>query len=65
MNDYINKFRIDKAVDLLLNTDLSITEISEQTGFSYQRYFSSVFKQVKGVTPSQFRREAQEAKENK
>ena len=65
VNDYINKFRIDKAVDLLLNTDLSITEISEQTGFSYQRYFSSVFKQVKGVAPSQFRREAQEAKENR
>lgn len=65
VNDYINKFRIDKAIDLLLNTDLSITEISEQVGFSYQRYFSSVFKQAKGVTPSQFRQNAQEEKEKR
>lgn len=65
VNDYINKFRIDKAIDLLLNTDLSITEISEQAGFSYQRYFSSVFKQAKGVTPSQFRQNAQEEKEKR
>lgn len=55
VNDYINKFRIEKAAHLLKNTDFSITEISERTGFSYQRYFSSVFKQVYGVTPTQFR----------
>ena len=60
VNDYINKLKIEKAVDLLSNTNLNITEISEQTGFIYQRYFSSVFKQIKGVTPSKFRQEQQE-----
>lgn len=59
VNDYINKFRIEKAVSLLMDTDLSITEISEQVGFTYPRYFSSVFKQMKGVLPSKFRQEAQ------
>lgn len=54
-NDYINRIRIEKAVQLLTNTQLSITEISEEVGFSYQRYFSTVFKQIKGVTPTQFR----------
>lgn len=63
VNDYINKFRIEKSVELLTNTDLSITEISERTGFSYQRYFSSVFKQVKGVTPSGFRQNLRQPKE--
>lgn len=55
VNDYINKFKIERALYLLQNTNLSITEISEQAGFSYQRYFSSVFKQIHGITPSQYR----------
>ena len=54
-NDYINRRRIDRATDLLLQSDMSITEISEQVGFAYQRYFSTLFKEVKGMTPSQFR----------
>ena len=57
VNDYINKFRIEKAVDLLTHTDLSITEISEQLGFRYPRYFSSVFKQAKGVLPTTYRKQ--------
>lgn len=54
-NDYINRIRIEKAVQLLINTRLSITEISEEVGFTYQRYFSTAFKQIRGVTPTQFR----------
>lgn len=54
-NDYINRRRIDKATILLIQSDMSITEISEQVGFTYQRYFSTLFKETKGVTPSQFR----------
>lgn len=54
-NDYINRRRIDKAIVLLVQSDISITEISEQVGFTYQRYFSTLFKEMKGVTPSQFR----------
>lgn len=65
VNDYINKFRIEKAIDLLSNTDLSVTEISERAGFSYQRYFSSVFKQIKGVTPSSFRQNVQNERKEK
>ncbi len=54
-NDYISRIRIEKAVQLLTDTQLSITEISEEVGFTYQRYFSTAFKQIKGVTPTQFR----------
>ncbi|WP_366521787.1 helix-turn-helix domain-containing protein [uncultured Proteiniphilum sp.] len=32
-----------------------ISEISFKTGFRYQRYFSIVFKKIKGVSPSQYR----------
>ena len=50
-NDYINRRRIDKAIILLTQSDMSITEISEQVGFTYQRYFSTLFKEMKGMTP--------------
>lgn len=55
VNDYINKFRIEKATQLLINTDLPILIISEQTGFNSQRYFSTAFKAMVGCTPSQYR----------
>lgn len=54
-NDYINRIRIEKAVQLLTYSELTITEISDEVGFTYQRYFSTTFKQVKGITPTQFR----------
>lgn len=55
VNDYVNLRRIDRATVLLINSDKSITEISEEVGFTYQRYFSTLFKEIKGMTPSQFR----------
>lgn len=57
VNDYISRFRIEKAVHLLAETDLSITEISELVGFAYQRYFSEVFKTMKGMSPSKYRQD--------
>lgn len=55
--DYVNKLRIDKAAMLLNTTAFSITEISEMVGFSSLRYFSKVFKQLKGEIPSAFRKQ--------
>ncbi|MBC5632941.1 helix-turn-helix domain-containing protein [Parabacteroides sp. N37] len=57
IGDYINKFRMAEAVRLLADKDLSIQEVSEKTGFSHQRYFSTVFKQIYGMTPSQYRQD--------
>ena len=57
VNDYINRLRIEKAISLLTNTNLNINEISSEVGFTYPRYFSSTFKQMKGMTPKQFREE--------
>jgi Signal transduction histidine kinase len=59
VNDYVNHLRVNKAEELLLTTDMTITEIAETTGFTYQRYFSSIFKKQKGLAPSQFREKAQ------
>lgn len=57
VNDYINRLRIERSVHLLTNTNLSINEISYEVGFNYPRYFSTSFKQMKGMTPTRFKEE--------
>lgn len=53
--DYILSLRIKHACTLLSDTDLPISEISLQSGYSDNNYFSRVFKKKIGVTPSQYR----------
>lgn len=57
VNNYINRLRIEKSVFLLTNTNMNINEISYEVGFSYPRYFSTSFKQIKGMTPTRFKEE--------
>lgn len=52
---YVNQFRIDRSVELLAKPYLSLTEIAESTGFSTLRYYSRVFKSIKGEIPSVYR----------
>ena len=54
-NDFIRSVRLKRAAVLLSDTDLSIVEISERVGFSTPRYFSTQFKKMFGVTPSEYR----------
>ncbi|MCU9533148.1 response regulator [Streptococcus sp. CSL10205-OR2] len=54
--DYLIQERLKKAKRLLLTTHLKIYEIAEQVGFEDMNYFSQRFKQVVGVTPSQFKK---------
>lgn len=53
---YIQHLRLNKACELLKNTDSQIGEIAMQCGFDDSAYFSRIFKQVHGKTPSQFRK---------
>ena len=52
---YINHTRITVAQNLLATTDYSIQRIAHSIGFNDAAYFSRVFKELAGVTPSQFR----------
>lgn len=54
-NEYVNKLRIEKAMELLRQTELNMTEIAEHTGFSTSRYFSTAFKKYTGITPTQYK----------
>ena len=53
--DYLTEIRIDKAKDLLKNTDNKIIEICYIVGYNNSRYFNKVFKQHTGMTPSKYR----------
>lgn len=49
--DYLNQIRINKAIDLLRNTEMSIKEVCFTCGFKSPQYFSRVFKRQMGITP--------------
>lgn len=53
--DYINKERMQAAESLLLNPDLSITDVAFQAGFSSISTFNRVFKSKKDCSPTEFR----------
>ena len=51
---YINRFRIKKAKELLERGDRSITQVALDVGFSSQPYFSRLFRQNVGISPSAY-----------
>ena len=51
--DFIKKIRLDHSLELLQSRKYSITEVSEQCGFSSVGYFSTVFKKHFDKTPSE------------
>jgi len=55
IGEYLAQYRIKEACRLLQNPDNRINEVSEQVGYSDQRYFSVSFKRIMGVTPGNFR----------
>lgn len=55
LHKYIMRFRLDKAKELLLNSNLSFNSIAEQTGFSNASHFSYFFKKEFNMTPSTYR----------
>ena len=56
INSYICDARITEAKRMLASSTISLSRIAEDTGFYDQSYFSKVFLQKEGVTPSEYRR---------
>lgn len=54
--DYLNGLRIDKAEQILKETDMNITETALLCGFDDINYFSKMFKRYKGAPPSRLRK---------
>ena len=53
--EHINDFVVEKAKNLLLGTNETITEIAYDLGFNYPHYFTRMFKSRTGVTPLEYR----------
>jgi AraC-like DNA-binding protein len=54
--DYIRKLRIEKAIDLMNDSKLSLTEIAYLTGFSDQSHFTRIFKKHTGKNPLAYKK---------
>ena len=57
VNEYINMIRIRRARELLSNTSMSITEVSESVGYETITYFERVFHQYTQTSPSGYRKQ--------
>ena len=57
-SEFIRKIRVEKAAELLLQSDLNISEISYKTGFKSPTYFTQVFTNTIGKSPTSFRKSA-------
>ena len=53
--EYLIYYRIQKSIELLTNTELSITEISYATGFASASHYTKTFHKMMGCTPLKFR----------
>ena len=56
-SQFLTDIRMNKARELLEDTDMQIEEIGNSIGFQDYHYFISVFKKHSNLTPSQYRRE--------
>ena len=52
----LTNHRINMAKELLKTTNKSVTDIAFETGFSNAAYFTKVFKQIRQITPKEYRK---------
>ena len=54
-SNYIKKKKVDKSLDLLSNSDMSLNAIALECGFSNLSHYIKCFNEEKGITPKKFR----------
>ena len=57
LSEYVTSLRIRKTQQLLRETQATIPEIAQQSGFSSAKYFREIFKRHTGLSPQQYRNE--------
>jgi two-component system response regulator YesN len=53
--DYVNHIRMEKAAELLENSDLKVADVAERIGINNPNYFSVLFKKLLGASPQEYR----------
>ncbi|WNR42761.1 response regulator transcription factor [Paenibacillus roseipurpureus] len=54
-SSYLNHLRIEKAKELLIHTDMKVTDISAKVGYLEPSHFYKIFKKATGVSPAQYK----------
>ena len=54
ISQYKNHIKVQKAIDLFKIENMNITEVAQRVGFENQFYFSRVFKNITGNSPTQY-----------
>ena len=54
-NDYLTRFRLEKACEMLRHGNMRINQIAQNVGYADAKYFCTLFKRVLCVTPGQYR----------
>lgn len=54
INNYLTRFRIRRAMDLLKDVQVKVYEVAEQVGYLDIAYFSNTFKKLTGISPSDY-----------
>lgn len=52
---YVTKYKVEKAKEMLKNTDIPIVNIAAELGYYECGYFTKIFKKIEGVTPTKYR----------
>jgi two-component system, response regulator YesN len=55
-SEYVTRRRIQRAKEMLMSTNLPITDIAEESGYKTAKYFIKIFKEIEGETPSAYRK---------
>ena len=54
--EFLNSYRLESSIPLLLDTSRSITEVALSCGYQGSSYYAEVFRKYKGMSPSEFRK---------
>ncbi len=54
--EYIQKLRVEKAKELLINSDFTILHIAQMVGYRHNSSLTRIFKELEKITPAEFRR---------
>ena len=60
IHTYLQQLRLQKAQQLLLTTNMSVTDITYDIGYSHVTHFTSLFKKETGLTPTEWRQKKRE-----
>lgn len=55
-SSYLKKYRVNKAKELLVGTQMKQYEIARQVGYTDSRYFGKVFRNLTGYSPAEYRK---------